>query len=278
MKKRIVLCADDYGQAPAISQGIINLLRLRRLSAVSCMTTTVHWGEHAQWLRPFYGSLDIGLHVNLTEGKALSGKYINTHGEVFRSLPRLLCDAFLRRLDKQAVLAECIAQIDKFAEITGFLPQFLDGHQHVHQFPVIREAIIEAYQQRLKNQNAYVRLVKEPFKFGDIYQAHKKIIIRLSGARALQDLLEKNNIDYNQSFAGIYDFRRARFYPRLFTEFLRSIQDKGLIMCHPGLYDGHGGDPIASARYAEYQYFSGSRFQEDCRQLGIEIKSGIFMS
>ncbi|VVC75707.1 Carbohydrate deacetylase [Aquicella siphonis] len=274
MKKRIVLCADDYGQAPEVSQGIINLLRAGRLSAVSCMVNTPYWVEHAQWLRPFAGVADLGLHVNLTEGRALSSEYVKKHGEEFQPLSRVLCSALLRQLDRRAIEAECHAQIDRFQEAAGMLPQFLDGHQHVHQFPIVRDVVVQVYHQRLRLQKTYIRLVNEPLKFRDVFLAFKKVIIRLSGTRAFNKLLESNYIPYNQSFAGIYDFRRVGAYPRLFVEFLQSVQDGGLIMCHPGLYAPESQDLIASARYAEYQYLSGDRFPEDCRRQDVALVRG----
>jgi predicted glycoside hydrolase/deacetylase ChbG (UPF0249 family) len=64
-KKRIVLCADDYGQAPAISQGIIELLNQSRLSATSCMVNMPDWPVSAKELLPFINYVDLGLHFNL---------------------------------------------------------------------------------------------------------------------------------------------------------------------------------------------------------------------
>src|SRR5688572_11966045 len=112
MKKRIVLCADDYGQALAISEGIVNLLSAQRLSAVSCIVNTVSWGDHAKWLLPFHPQTDIGLHFNLTEGKALSEQYIEIHGRQFLPLSQMLWRALGRKLNKSAIEAECHAQID----------------------------------------------------------------------------------------------------------------------------------------------------------------------
>ena len=207
MKKRIVLCADDYGQAPAISQGIIALIKAKRLSATSCMVTSLDWAEQASWLAPFQAQIDIGLHFNLTEGTALSQGYIAAHGNSFYPLPRLLCQAFLRRLDKAAIAAECHAQIDQFAKTLGFLPHFIDGHQHVHQFPVIREAFMQVYAERLSKQNTYVRWVQETASVNPL----KKMIIDATGTRALKRLLEQHQIPHNHSFAGIYSFSPSTY-------------------------------------------------------------------
>ncbi|MBL8422383.1 MAG: ChbG/HpnK family deacetylase, partial [Candidatus Accumulibacter phosphatis] len=37
-RKPLAICADDFGMAPGISSGIIELARCDRLSAVSCLS------------------------------------------------------------------------------------------------------------------------------------------------------------------------------------------------------------------------------------------------
>src|SRR6185312_11376957 len=106
MKKCIVLCADDYGQAPAISQGIINLIEKGRLSATSCMVNSDYWAEHAKWLLPYQQQIDIGLHFNLTEGRALSKEYQSRHGDHFQALGQVLRRAFTRSLSQAVIEAE----------------------------------------------------------------------------------------------------------------------------------------------------------------------------
>ncbi len=71
LMKSIILCADDYGQNASISQAIVELLKLKCLSAVSCMTTSPHWFSQASWLLPYKDYVDIGLHFNLTHGFAI---------------------------------------------------------------------------------------------------------------------------------------------------------------------------------------------------------------
>jgi predicted glycoside hydrolase/deacetylase ChbG (UPF0249 family) len=270
MKKRIVLCADDYGQAPHISLGIINLLEQNRLSATSCMVNTDYWAEHASWLIPFKQKKDLGLHFNLTEGCALSKEYIHAHGEYFLPLSQVFHKAFLRKFKQTTIEAEYHAQIDAFQTALGYLPDFIDGHQHVHQFPLIRDALIQVYHQRLPH--AYIRLVNETLKMSDVFKDIKKLVIYTTGTQALKRLLIQNRIPHNSAFAGIYAFRQADQYAQLFPSFLRAIQDRGLIMCHPGLNASNDLDSILKARFAEYQYFASDRFLMDCRAQGVVIE------
>lgn len=271
MKKSIVLCADDYGQAPAISFGILDLLQKGRLSAISCMVNTEYWAEHAEWLTPFHHKIDIGLHFNLTHGQPLSAEYRRKHGENFFPLGKVLTLAFLHSLSESAIEAELNAQLDSFQNKLGFLPNHIDGHQHIHQFPLIRNAILNVYERRLRPEKTYIRVISGSLKPADFIRHVKKVIVHASGSAAFGKLLTKHQIPHNSTFAGIYSFDLAAEYPDFFPGFLESVGENGLIMCHPGFTDPEVKDSIARARYAEYQYLSGERMIEDCRARGVAI-------
>src|SRR5262245_17221205 len=134
MTKRIVLCADDYGQAEAVSRGILELMDVGRLTAVSCLVNMPGWKEQAQFLHPFKGKIDLGLHLNLTDGMPLSAQYQREIGAKLMPLPYLITHTMLgsKKLKPTALMAEIEAQLDAFCEAVGCLPDFVDGHQHVH--------------------------------------------------------------------------------------------------------------------------------------------------
>ncbi len=271
MKKRIVLCADDFGQASHISQAILQLLEKGRISATSCMVNGKRWHEEAQRLVCFKDQADIGLHFNLTEGRALSALFARTYGDTLFSLPTLLCRSLMRQLNQSVLEAECHAQIDHFEKTLGFLPHFIDGHQHIHQFPVIRDALIRVYEARLNLQAAYIRLVDTRVNRSDLNSGLKKTIIQVMGTRGLQRLLKIHHIPHNHSFSGIYSFSKSMNYSAFFPEFLKEITDGGLIMCHPGQPSSDPLDPIVTARSHEYAYLAGPQFEADCAQEGVFI-------
>ncbi len=275
--KHITLCADDYGQNPAISQAIINLIANKRLSATSCMTNGESWSAEARHLLPYKDHVDIGMHINFTDNKPLSASFRQLYGDQMFSLGKLLVLAYLRQLNKKVIADEINAQLDCFIQAMGCLPHFLDGHQHVHQFPVIRDALIEVYQQRLGATSCYVRSVLARQRFWDFKNKMyiKNVIIQLTGATSLRSLLVKNNIPYNTSFSGVYDFA-VKGYAQLFPRFLTEVQEGGLIMCHPGLpmVESMQFDPIYFARVQEYLYFSSEQFLQDC--VKNEVKIGRF--
>lgn len=271
--KNIILCADDYGQNPAISQAIIALAENNRLTATSCMVNSDYWQIHAKWLDPVKQKIDIGLHLNFTEGSPLSQDYVNYYGEKMFSLGKLLLLAGLGKLNKRSIEAEIHAQIDRFIECVGELPAFVDGHQHVHQFPVIRDVFFKVYEARLRKQKSYVRCVYEPralMHFGRGAYL-KRLVIQLSGAKIFKERLEKLAIPHNSSFSGIYAFQAKKKYSEVFPRFLSEVTEGGLIMCHPGLPLLSDPDPIYGARHHEFEYFASDAFARECEAQKIKI-------
>jgi predicted glycoside hydrolase/deacetylase ChbG (UPF0249 family) len=266
--KRIILCADDYGQNPAISQAIVELMGLKRLSATSCLVTSPFFDQAVSALQPYKNKVDIGLHFNLTEGTPLSKEMT-----AFYPLNDLILNANLYELKKPAIIAEFTAQLDKFTEAFGQLPDFIDGHQHVHQFPIIRDAIISVYEEKLRTNKTYIRCTYDPstlYRVSDVAYL-KQLIIQLCGGIIFKKRLNQFKIPHNQTFAGIYSFKSALSYPEYFPRFLNQVKDAGIVMCHPGLYSSDEENEMANARYAEYSYFSSSELKHDLNTKQIKL-------
>lgn len=257
--RAITLCADDYGQNSFISEGILSLVANDRLSAVSCLTTFNTWPSYAKQLLPYKTKVDIGLHFNLTE---------NT--EISMPLWQLMLRSHLHWLDQAAVENELEHQLDLFVAATGQLPDFIDGHQHVHHLPVIRTALLNVYEKYLRSSQSYLRIACND-KIYDRMSFPKSTIIALTGALALKHAVVQKNIPHNKSFAGIYNFQNAANYPSYFCHFLSQSSNQGLIMCHPGLQSHKKNDPLAHSRWLEYQYFNSEQFLVDCQKYGITL-------
>lgn len=278
--KSVILCADDFAQNESISQGILSLIALQRLSATSCMTNSPHWPEHSVLLKSFSEKICIGLHFNLTEGKPLSKMSRLAPLDHFPSLSILLKQSLLRKLDITEIENELRHQLAQFEKYMGRLPDYIDGHQHVHQFPVIRDIVLKVYQERLQKNNSLIRCVSEK-NFTSLFRSSgktKRAIIYFLGSSRFKNQLANCNIRHNTSFSGFYDFENSKNYSRLFPQFLDGVDSQGWIMCHPGLAPSatflvsHDTmDPIAQSRYDEYGYFTSDLFLKDCEQKEIQI-------
>ncbi len=273
MIKNIILCADDYAQNPAISQGIINLIAENRLSAISCLVNSPYWLEHANWLKPFIGQIDIGLHFNLTLGSPLGNMPQLASAGSFPALLQILIRSYLFKIRENEVYAELNRQINQFEKALGKPPDFIDGHQHIQCLPIIRRAILTCYDKRLKTNSVWIRNIRVQ----NIQQllsnpaAIKKSILYLLGGNIFKKLLTKAHIPHNSTFSGIYNFKTIIPYSELFPQFLREIDNQGVIMCHPGLVNNDKNDPILNTRIAEYNYFMSDSFLKECQQQYVKL-------
>ncbi|MGE3919409.1 MAG: ChbG/HpnK family deacetylase [Gammaproteobacteria bacterium] len=254
---KIILCADDYAHNEEVTDGILQLLTSKRLTAVSCLSTTKHWPEHAKSITTHHQQADIGLHFNLTEGSSLTGI-------TFKSLKKLLINAFSKTIVTKKVINELNAQLDQFIYYTGISPDFIDGHQHVHHFPMVRDALLSVYKKRFVQKKPYIRITTN-------YSSIKSCIISLTGAKKLKKMAKVFEIPHNTSFAGVYNFNHSKNYHQLFLKFLSQSQSGGIIMCHPGLTSNNVSDPLIESRYHEFNYLISNKFSEDCLNHNIVL-------
>ena len=252
MSKRITLCADDYGYNDAVSEGILDLLNKGRLNATSCMTNMPGWEDRAKTLKDSNTSAQIGLHLNLTEGND--------------SIPfrKLLRKCLTGRAPYAEISRRIEPQFKAFYNAFGHAPDFIDGHQHIHQLSGVRSIIIRCYAQYHGSNDCWVRLSANSFnKMLLLPFPQKQILIYLTGYRKLRHLLKTDRIPCNTSFAGVYDFSSHNQYREYFQQFLKHIDDGGLIMCHPGLNGHDKNDEIATSRVSEYRYLNSDLFLKD---------------
>jgi predicted glycoside hydrolase/deacetylase ChbG (UPF0249 family) len=171
----------------------------------------------------------------------------------------------LHLIDFKLLTLELNAQLDMFVDAFGFMPDFIDGHQHVHQFPVVRKALLQVYQLRLKNKQircTYPYLSLPGF-------ITKSAILAMSGGIVFKKMLIQSSIPHNEFFSGIYDFNSNYEYGDLFRDWLAMVKPNTLIMCHPGHQDVHNKDSIGAGRENELAYLSSARFLEDWEEFGI---------
>lgn len=255
--KKIALCADDFALSPNGSRRILNLIDLGRISATSVMVQSAHWPMLAPELAARAGHADIGLHFNLT----------HPFDESARPLSYWLLMSQLRRLPKDWLRDRALEQIDLYTAHFRRLPDFIDGHQHVHAFPIIRDALFEAIESRW--HNAPFPYLRAPDRLGHPGDAWLKAgVIKLACAGFAEQAHSRGFV-VPQWFAGLYALDPAAGFPRLMRQWLVSSPRHGLLMCHPG--DNEPGDPIGPARAWEYHYLSGQEFLEHCLENNVVI-------
>ena len=270
--KTLALCADDHGLSAAVNRGIQHLAARGRLTDVSCLSNGPAWATGAPPLAALpgvaLGTLRLGLHFNLTEGRPLSRALARLWPRL-PTLPRLLVAAHLRQLPLQALRDELAAQWQAFTQATGRVPATIDGHQHVHHLPGLRDLVLE----RLAAQPGL--LVRDTAVVLGPGYGFKRRVIAGTGARVLRRALQARAAQANTQLLGVYDFK-ATDYRALMQAWLAAAPPRGgLLFCHPGEADAinpiHTTDAIASARVRELAYLGSEDFAQDLAADGVQL-------
>lgn len=254
MMKSLVLCADDYGLCAEVDTGIRELVVTGRLSAVSCMTSLPNWPEAVQLLLALNAPVALGLHFNLTE-----------FGDG-QPLVRLMQQALSRRIDRQWVGDQFQRQLDAFEAASGRVPDFIDGHQHVHVFDGVREVIASVLAARYGTASPWVRRVNPSLNGHDAVL--KAIVLRLL-ARGADACYAAASIPQSRTFAGLYSLSMKADFPALMAGWLRDLEAGAVIMCHPGQMQST--TPLAQVRRREYDWLRSEAFSALLQQQQISL-------
>jgi hypothetical protein len=275
--RRIWLCADDYGISTSVSLAIRDLVVRGRINATSVMVLapSFHRAE-AGALDILNGTrprVSIGLHLTLTAPfRPLTETFKPTRNGSFLPLLRMGVEACLRRLDVSALAEEIAAQLRRFIDLLGRPPQFIDGHQHVHLFPQVRDAVLQVANEFAPR--AWVRQCGSPLSFLDMIRNRKGLPLDLM-SRSFRRRAAARGIKTNPAFAGAYEYRDDVDFPALFPSFLDRLPDGSVVMCHPGFVDAELRrlDPLTILREREYAYFSGDTFPAVLTDRGLALAS-----
>jgi len=261
--RRIWLCADDYGAAPGVSAAIRELVSRGRINATSVMVAAPHFDsdEAAALAKLNSGEkrAALGLHVTLTGPlRPLSTNFAPLRQGRFLPLNTMLRLATTRRLQPKPLVDEIAAQLEKFIDVFGQPPDFVDGHQHIHLFPQVRDAFLKVVAGRASE--AWVRQCGRPRR-GRRLRDHKALVLDILSL-GFRRRAKKLGIAVNPAFAGSYAFKARVNYTKLFPLFLSGLPDGGLIMCHPGVVDAElkALDSLTTLREQEFAYFNSDAF------------------
>jgi len=258
-KAAMIICADDYGMRADIDRAILQLCGEDKLSAVSCMVLFERCDAGVmEKLRELEAWVDIGLHFCLTnENLPLSSPLDKITLPDFKTVFRR---ALFRSLKHDEVTALLAAQYDLFVQKAGRTPDYIDGHLHAHQLPVVAGALAEFVQHLPPGRRPYIRNTRLCTR--ELRQKNlpslKAGFIGAFGQR-LEQRLHAAKVPTNDGFSGIYDFKEWRRYPDFFPKFAACLPAKnGILVTHPG-FD----EDWRRSEFETLQKYSGSlnRFQ-----------------
>ena len=260
-RRHIWLCADDYGISPSVNTAIRDLIVRGRLNATSVMV--VAGASHRS---------EAIARLTLTAPfRPVSPDYkVPLQDGAFLPLGKTFTKACLHRLSRDALAAEVVSQLHAFVELFGRAPDFIDGHQHVHLFPQVSEALLSVVKDAAPN--AWLRQCGRVLPLAQRFGDRKGVVIDIwsYGFRRRGLAL---GLPTNPAFAGTYDFSERPDFAALFPRFLDGLPDGSLVMCHPGFVDAELErlDPLTTLREQEYAFFAGDAFPALLAARGVAL-------
>jgi chitin disaccharide deacetylase len=272
-QRHIWLCADDYGISPAVSAAIRDLIAHRRINATSVMVAAPSFSQNeASALAATAGShAAIGLHVTLTAPfRPLNPGFVPRRAGAFPTLALMAGRALARGLKASLLKDEIGRQVDDFCSAFGRMPDYFDGHQHIHVFPQIAEALLAVVKKA--TPLAWIRQCGRPAAARRGLSDPKALVLDRFSAR-LRRLAASQGLRTNPAFAGTYAFRPRADYAKLFPHFLDGLPDGGVVMCHPGKVDAELRrlDPLTDLRGREYAFFRDQSFPQLLAAHGVVL-------
>lgn len=272
--RHIWLCADDYGLSPAVSAAIRDLIARRRINATSVMMPAPSFSPaEAAALDAAAGRYAaIGLHVTLTSPfRPLTAGFAPSRDGAFLPLAAMAGRALAHWLRPEDLEVEIARQFAGFHAAFGRMPDYVDGHQHIHVFPQVREALLrvikdvapQAWLRQCGRSAAARKSLADPKGF--VLDALSASLVRLAA---------RVGVRTNPAFAGTYSFAPNADYTTLFPGFLDGLPDGGIVMCHPGKVDAELRrlDPLTDLREREYAYFLGDDFPRLLAARGMALR------
>lgn len=274
----LVICADDFALAPGVDEAIVRLAEAGRLSAISCMAVMAGWSGSARRLEALYERCDMGLHLTLTDQPPLGAMPQLAPNGMLPTLSKLFAAAFAGRLTRgeaaAEVKAEVVRQWDAFVQARGRLPDFVDGHQHVHLLPGVLSTVLDQVIRCPVDERPWLRSCWEPpARVLARRIATGKALLLATLSLPLRREAVAAGLATNNSFRGVHGFAANTDYASLFRKFLKGSSARPLIMCHPGFVDDQlrAVDAVVEPRQDEYAYFSSQRFPEHLAEAGLRV-------
>lgn len=253
----LILSADDFGYHAGIDDAVLELAAQGHLSATSCMTLSPRWREAASAITAAHPLIDVGLHLDFTE-------FGDPH-----SWPGLLAATHLGRLDLQWVRRRIAQQLDAFEDALNAPPDYIDGHRHVHQLPVIRTELLRQLLERYSGREPWIRISRPPTSSGV-----KGLVIRGLGSVALAREADRAGFACSQRLLGVYGFDLPHTaYQQAVDDWLAEAEPLDTLMVHVARVSP-ATDPIRSARTVEYQVLRDDWFAQALLRNGIRLVRG----
>jgi hopanoid biosynthesis associated protein HpnK len=242
---RLIVHADDFGLSEAVNRAVIAAHERGIVTSTSIMAGGDAF-EHAVGLAKACPSLDVGVHLTLTEQRPVAAdvpSLVDADGKLAPHATRLAQRHARGKIAVADVRKELDAQIRRVLD-SGLAPTHLDGHQHVHVLPGVAQVVLDLARAygigavRYPAERVRGYMLKSPARAKRVAEQ-----LAVAGLTALSPLKSLRRCDH---FVGFYF--GGRLNERNLRTVLEHMPARGTteLMCHPGFEDpesryGHWG-------------------------------------
>ncbi len=229
------IIADDFGLCPMHDAVILKLLESGSIDGTSAFVdakiskSTLNHMVNLRAERLY----KVGLHLNLTEN--FNSQTNNP------SVSKLLLKSVFGQLSRPSLAKEIRRQFDQFHNLFGFHPDYLDGHQHCHIFPIIAQELAQVVGTLDFGHSFWVRYPDEVSTKGVVKSyltSGLKALIVSRFAQRTRMHFENRDITMNKTFAGFLNLNADKdVFTKNFMSMLSNAPADAVIMVHPGSDD-----------------------------------------
>lgn len=180
--KQLLVRGDDLGYSEAVTLGMISAHEKGIVKSVALMVN-MPYAKEAIALAKQHQDLCLGLHVNVTNGKALAPKelipsLVDEDGIFIKSsIRRQQLKNGEELFSEEEAYIEAKYQIEKYIELVGCLPEYID--LHVLEVKPLINAVKRIYQEYnvpvcFYEMNLEQKVIDQTNKQYDYYQNHQK--------------------------------------------------------------------------------------------------------
>lgn len=265
--KKLVINADDYAMTLPISRGILKACSAGAVLSTSAMANSPDFDAAMDEIVSMHAHPDIGFHATLTWGRpVLDPKEVPTLVDKdgkFLPKAQLFKRALLRKISADEVYRELYAQCEKLAKRWPELSH-MDGHHHVHTFPVVRKAA-----ERVAREFG-IRFVRSPHesRWSTWYRAFIKRLTVKSLSASHPAYWRGRGFLSTDHFGG-FSLRAGDNLKQRWIETLSKLPfGTSEIMVHPG-FESENGDSYNAEREAEVEVL------KDAGLIDVATKAGV---
>ncbi len=173
--RRVTVNADDFGLCAAVNRAVARAHDAGALTSASLLANGPAFDEAVaiSGARP---GLRLGVHLNILRGRPVAGaarvpSLVDEDGRFLRSAWALFRRGALGRLERDELLAECLAQVERVRS-AGLEPAHLDAEKHAHHWlPGLFSVVLEVAR---RTGIRRVRVVRERLRVADVLEAPRR--------------------------------------------------------------------------------------------------------